>query len=227
MGRRPAAGVPEEGTPAEGVPAAGVPAAGVPTEGWRTVDSGVTVALALGVAPAGLAVSAGAAGTPAAGVPTRAEAMGVADRGVPKRHGPAVWSGAGAKAGDEDGVALRSGGAYTGVLRAGVPCPAVAWDAAAGVGLLDTPRAGVAREVPPPKAGTAAAALAGVMETGSVPPLMAITPPQTEQRARTPVAGTLAGSTRNTERHSGQLTFTPHLRPSGCRRVHGYRGWRP
>jgi hypothetical protein len=34
-----------------------------------------------------------------------------------------------------------------------------------------------------------------------------MTPPQTEQRARTPVAGTLAGSTRKMERHSGQVTF--------------------
>src|SRR5437762_2936647 len=42
-----------------------------------------------------------------------------------------------------------------------------------------------------------------------------ITPPHTEQRARTMVEGTLAGSTRNTERHSGQETFTcPPLRPS-------------
>jgi hypothetical protein len=35
-----------------------------------------------------------------------------------------------------------------------------------------------------------------------------ITPPHTEQRARTPVAGIRVGSTRNTERHSGQETFT-------------------
>lgn len=42
-----------------------------------------------------------------------------------------------------------------------------------------------------------------------------MTPPQTEQRARTFVAGSLAGSTRNTLRHSGQETFTsPPSRPS-------------
>lgn len=35
-----------------------------------------------------------------------------------------------------------------------------------------------------------------------------ITPPQTAQRARTMGPDTLAGSTRNTERHSGQETFT-------------------
>ena len=42
--------------------------------------------------------------------------------------------------------------------------------------------------------------------TGNVPPAMAITAPHTEQRARTPLAGTFAGSTRNTERQSGQAT---------------------
>ena len=35
-----------------------------------------------------------------------------------------------------------------------------------------------------------------------------ITPPHTEHRARTPPLGTLAGSTRKTDRHSGQGTFT-------------------
>jgi hypothetical protein len=34
-----------------------------------------------------------------------------------------------------------------------------------------------------------------------------ITPPHTEQRARTPETGTLAGSTRKTDPHSGQETF--------------------
>lgn len=41
-----------------------------------------------------------------------------------------------------------------------------------------------------------------------------ITPPQIEQRARTPPCGTLAGSTRNTERQSGHETFNvppPHV----------------
>ena len=36
---------------------------------------------------------------------------------------------------------------------------------------------------------------------------MPITPPHTEQRARTPASGIFAGSTRNTELHSGQVTF--------------------
>lgn len=56
-----------------------------------------------------------------------------------------------------------------------------------------------------------------------------ITPPQTEQRARVPVFGTLVGSTRNTDRHSGQTTFTRPLqhwlarsgaRPAGVRPRH-------
>jgi hypothetical protein len=41
----------------------------------------------------------------------------------------------------------------------------------------------------------------------SAPRAIVITPPQTEQRARTLVDGSLSGSTRKTERHSGQTTF--------------------
>jgi hypothetical protein len=41
--------------------------------------------------------------------------------------------------------------------------------------------------------------------------LIVMTPPQTEQRARTAAAGTLSGSTRKTDRHSGQTTFIPAL----------------
>jgi hypothetical protein len=49
---------------------------------------------------------------------------------------------------------------------------------------------------------------AGVTAIGSVPPAITITPPQTAHRARTPVAGTFAGSTRNTERQSEHDTVT-------------------
>ena len=80
---------------------------------------------------------------------------------------------------------------------------------------LDTvTRAGVARDTPPPKAGPPELLPNGVTDTGSVPPAIAITPPHTEQRARTPVAGTLAGSTRNTDRHSGHETVMTHLPPN-------------
>ena len=44
-----------------------------------------------------------------------------------------------------------------------------------------------------------------VMPTG-------ITPPQAEHRARTPPAGTFAGSTRYVVEHCGQLTFIRPLR---------------
>jgi hypothetical protein len=36
---------------------------------------------------------------------------------------------------------------------------------------------------------------------------MAMTPPHTEQRARTPASGIFPGSTRNTDPHSGHATF--------------------
>jgi hypothetical protein len=44
-----------------------------------------------------------------------------------------------------------------------------------------------------------------------------MTPPQTEQRARTPAGGTFAGSTRKIERQSGQLTFIHSLRSFAAR----------
>jgi len=58
-------------------------------------------------------------------------------------------------------------------------------------------------------------AVRGDAATGVVTPLgagMVITPLQTEHRARTPLGGTLAGSTRKIERQSGQLTFIHFLR---------------
>jgi hypothetical protein len=80
-------------------------------------------------------------------------------------------------------------------------------------------RCGVGRDGRDPAAATAPND-AGVTEIGSEPPAMAITPPHTEQRARTPVAGTFAGSTRKTDRQSGQETvIAPALR-SGARSDH-------
>jgi hypothetical protein len=54
---------------------------------------------------------------------------------------------------------------------------------------------------------TGAGAGANSSSIGAPAPTM-ITPPQTEQRARTPPDGTFVGSTRNTELHSGHETFT-------------------
>ncbi|MEO5817747.1 MAG: hypothetical protein ABIT20_20935, partial [Gemmatimonadaceae bacterium] len=58
-------------------------------------------------------------------------------------------------------------------------------------------------------------------ERASAPAAIVITPPHTEQRARTLAAASFAGSTRNTERHSGQVTFIDDLPPS--RRAWGPR----
>ncbi|HKR09890.1 MAG TPA: hypothetical protein VJS39_11915 [Gemmatimonadaceae bacterium] len=58
-------------------------------------------------------------------------------------------------------------------------------------------------------------AVRGVAAVGVVKPLgagMVMTPLQTEHRARTPLGGTFAGSTRKIERQSGQLTFIHSLR---------------
>lgn len=49
-----------------------------------------------------------------------------------------------------------------------------------------------------------------VTMTGNVPPLIAITPPHTEQRARTPLAGTFDGSILKIDRQSGQATVIGH-----------------
>src|SRR2546423_2202770 len=58
-------------------------------------------------------------------------------------------------------------------------------------------------------------AVRGVAAAGVATPLGAgivMTPLQTEHRARTPLGGTFAGSTRKIERQSGQLTFIHSLR---------------
>src|ERR1051325_2884916 len=52
------------------------------------------------------------------------------------------------------------------------------------------------------------AATAGVNSSAAAPSdITVMTPPHTEQRARTEPPTTFAGSTRNTDPHSGQLTF--------------------
>ncbi|HJQ10669.1 MAG TPA: hypothetical protein VJ840_06510 [Gemmatimonadaceae bacterium] len=64
-------------------------------------------------------------------------------------------------------------------------------------------------------AGAAGVVVRGAEVPGVATPLgagMVMTPLQTEHRARTPLGGTLAGSTRKIERQSGQLTFIHSLR---------------
>ena len=53
---------------------------------------------------------------------------------------------------------------------------------------------------------------------------IAITPPHTEHRARTPASGILAGSTRKTELHSGQVTF---MRSCSCESFSDHRSETP
>ncbi|HYB41746.1 MAG TPA: hypothetical protein VEL75_08260 [Candidatus Methylomirabilis sp.] len=68
---------------------------------------------------------------------------------------------------------------------------------------------GGAATPPPARAALGAAAAAATPKSSSIAPRspIAITPPQTEQRARMPLIGTLAGSTRKIDPHSGQVTF--------------------
>src|SRR3990170_1475477 len=137
-------------------------------------------------------------------------------------------AGAGAAAGEKglgdggaagDGGADRDGGTYgggTGGVKAG---------GAAGAGRCGALGVEKGEESHAPCVGGVARgrAWAGlsvpgeireVLPEGVLVPVgagMVMIPLHTEQRARTPVAGTLAGSTRKTERHSGQLTFIHFL----------------
>jgi hypothetical protein len=52
----------------------------------------------------------------------------------------------------------------------------------------------------------------------SAPAAIVSTPPHTEQRARTLVPGIFPGSTRKTDRHSGQVTFMTSPPPAPPRR---------
>ena len=140
---------------------------------------------------------------------TPGTAVGVALRGVTAPSGVEMecWTGA-----DIMGAVGRP---------AGVACGSIAADGVGrdGVGPLMPPAplgvtigpgiCGVAE-----RAGVRERTAADIAETGvrvgvrsaPVPPDTTMIPPHTEQRARTPVAGTLAGSTRKTERQSGQET---------------------
>jgi len=103
--------------------------------------------------------------------------------------------------------------------RTGVGCLGASSGATVGVGDAVTITAETLAIEAATSAGSASAAMtAGAACTGETgnpnsssiepaPPTVT-TPPQTEQRARTPTRGTLSGSTRKTERHSGQDTFT-------------------
>src|SRR5690606_11816821 len=86
-------------------------------------------------------------------------------------------------------IGAAGGGGGGGGLATGAATRLGTWGAAGGGGGADT------------EAGAGA-------ESGR---RTAISPPHTEQRARTPRSGTLAGSTRNTVAHCGQVTFIGSL----------------
>ena len=111
-------------------------------------------------------------------------------------------------------IALSTSGARSvGVLWRGGSGANAAADA---TGALTRGGAGGAMVAVPPPLEANSGALTGAAKSAlacSVPATCR-TPPHTEQRARTPPSGTRNGSMRNTERHSGQVTF---MRPPGCR----------
>jgi hypothetical protein len=105
-----------------------------------------------------------------------------------------------------DGVATE-GHAVRGV---GLKGGSVAPRGAVGVRIGGASRTGVAGRT---GVGVRGCMLAGVLRapmSEDIP--TGITPPQEEQRARTPPCGTFAGSTRYVVEHCGQLTFIPLLR---------------
>src|SRR5947199_366783 len=110
----------------------------------------------------------------------------------------------GVAGGGGDAGTCRAAGGGAGVCRAWPPYGGDSHPAEAG-GVGRTRSAGVAagvavRAAPPDGVGCPVGA--GIV----------MTPLHTEQRARTPEGGTLAGSTLKIERQSGQLTFIHSLR---------------
>jgi hypothetical protein len=176
---------------------------------------------------AGMAPGVGWAGLPAAGV-------GDAGGGTTAGAGTALnGTGAGVAIGAALAAALATDGAVDAGIGggdggAGATEAAVGGDA--GMAMAGLVPAGVYGRCGVGRDGRGAATApreAGVTEIGSEPPAMAMTPPHTEQRARTPVAGTFAGSTRKTDRQSGQETvIVPALR-NGVRCDHAAtpRSW--
>ena len=128
---------------------------------------------------------------PCPDVPTE-EAAGAADA-APADEADAVESAESADSATPDG-AVAPRGSFAPVRGWGAGAGAI--DRGAGAKVLE----GVGRDAGAANSGCASALRA-----------MVITPPQTEQRARTLAAGTLSGSTRKIERHSGHTTFMPSL----------------
>lgn len=144
----------------------------------------------------GASVAPLAVGTDLAGVDETGVEGGVGTRVATAAMTAAVGRGVGTGAGAGAKVSGARGGGTRDAAGIGVVTLGADGAAATAAELSD----GVAN------ADCTTPADALVTMTGNVPPAIAITPPHTEQRARTPLAGTLAGSTRKTERQSGHAT---------------------
>jgi len=122
------------------------------------------------------------------GAAGRGGADGADCRGAAEVAATGAWAGGGG-AGGAAGFTGLAGAAGATDLGAGAKV-------LAGVGLAG---------------GTGAAGATAKSDVDPESREIVITPPHTEQRARTLSAGSLSGSTRKTERHSGQTTFMPSL----------------
>ena len=170
-----------------------------------------------------------AAGPAAGAVP------GIMGRGGNSIGRPAagVWRGdasggfaGGCRSGIGAAGAARCGSGITGGIALGAGVGPFGTRAGSDVSRSAAASAALARWAAPTSSSSGdrgAAATGAVFDENSSsidePAEIVMTPPHTEQRARTVVEGTFAGSTRKIERHSGQETFTsPPSRPS-CRVV--------
>lgn len=180
--------------PADGV-ADGVAAAGGRTEGTAAAD--------------GAEICCGAGGVMVPAVDPNAGGANDAPPLCAAMDGAAGVIGARGAAGVGTDVTAGVCGAATAGCEIGVGTRCAT---AAIAGALARAGAGIAGELSDgvANADCTTPADAGVTITGNVPPLIAMIPPHTEQRARTPLAGTLAGSTRKTDRQSGQDTVIVH-----------------
>src|SRR5687767_5886856 len=173
-------------------------AAGAAGAGTEARGVGALAATGVGAAGCGRGALDGCDGARAAPGTLGAEVRGAGGglTGAEGRDGANVGSG-GVTGRDPVRGVFRAKGATPGVGGAGVGIRAGVGDWGRGAGRA----AGVAAARPSAKSFSMA------------PPFpIVITPPQTLHRARTPAVGIFAGSTRKTDRHSGQETFTSLLR---------------
>lgn len=199
------------GAPNDG-PTGGVRSARGATSG---VETGAGVGIDGGVAPDGVLDNGGVRRAANGGVRGRAAAGTCA--GTPPVATPGT---AGARAGDGWRGRGAAAGAAGRALSAGVDDGRSLGRVASGPvwGRVGSAGAGVGCTLGEPFRGAPGA-------SASLQPALAPTgmiPPQTEQRARSDTLVILAGSTRNTERHSGQETFIdPRRRARAALMVQG------